>query len=256
MSDAEETAPDTREKAVEAEIEKRLSAFNEHRRELLDILRKVHRRGLKAKSRERSIETEAFDDRDAWERVQIVAWSYLQREAKLRQERAGMSNADRVKLLRQLADALSKARHEADKAMKKVCGHWFMEWAELNGNPDLTDPRLCRYEEEFNKTVSRLRSLEKAAYQAAETLRMKRGRPRGKAILPHDYILILEREYRNITKSDAGAGSGPFARFIMEFLGALGRGCTDENVIQAIKAAKKREEKHRATSRWGRDDSL
>jgi len=64
----------------------------------------------------------------------------------------------------------------------------------------------------------------------------------------------LESVYRNITKRNAGAGDGPFFRFVTEFLTAVGRERSDETVIEAIKAARKREEKHPATSRWGRDD--
>ena len=162
-----------------------------------------------------------------------------------------MPAGDRAKLLRQLGNALRDARRKADEAMKT--SHWFMEWAIANGNPDFTDGRIERYQDEFETRVARLKGLEEAAYQAAETVRKKRGRPPGTTVVPHDFILNLEHAYRNITKRNAGAGSGPFFRFVIEFLTALGRECSDETVIEAIKAARKREEKHRATSRWGRD---
>ena len=45
---------------------------------------------------------------------------------------------DRAKLLRQLGGALHAAHRKADEAMKTVRGHWFVEWAEANGNPDFT----------------------------------------------------------------------------------------------------------------------
>ena len=145
------------------------------------------------------------------------------------------------------------ARRMADEAMKTVRGHWFVEWAEANGNPDFTDPIIDRFGEEFDKRVAGLAGLETAAFRAAETVRGKSGRPPGTAVLPHDFIVSLESVYRNITKRNAGAGYGPFFRFVTEFLTAVGRECSDETVIEAIKAARKREEKHRATSQWGRD---
>ena len=40
--------------------------------------------------------------------------------------------------------------------MKTVRGHWFVEWAEANGNPDFTDPIIYRFEEEFDKRVAGL----------------------------------------------------------------------------------------------------
>ena len=116
-----------------------------------------------------------------------------------------------------------------------------MEWAEANGNPDFTSPIIVRFEEEFDKRVAGLAGLETAAFRAAETVRKKKGRPPGTAVLPHDFIVNLERAYRDITKRKAGAGSGPFFRFVIEFLTALGRECSDETVIEAIKAARKRE---------------
>ena len=71
-----------------------------------------------------------------------------------------MPDGDRVKLLRQLENALRDARRKANKAMKTVRGHWFVEWAEANGNPDFTDPIIDRFEEEFDKTVAGLAVLE------------------------------------------------------------------------------------------------
>ncbi len=162
----------------------------------------------------------------------------------------------RAKLLRQLGNALREARCKADEAMKTVKGPWFVEWAVANGDPDFTDPRIELYQDEFETRVARfarLKDLEEAAYQAAKTVRRKSGRPPGTAALPHDFILNLESVYRNITEENAGAGAGPFARFVKEFLNALGYAYPQQTLIEAIKSAKKREEKHPAASKWGRD---
>jgi hypothetical protein len=244
MSEAETRVASARETAVEAEIAAHLTIFNRHRKELLGALRQVHERGSK---------TVSFDADDAWSRLKFIASIYHRREAELRQEKARMSDAGRIKLLLKLEDALSNARRAASKAMKTVGGHWFLEWARANGNPDLTDPRIYRFEEEFDKTVARLKVLEEAAYRAAETVRRGRGRPSGTAAIPHILILNLEGVYRDLTKRRAGAGPGPFARFVKQFLIALGRDCPDGSVVDAIKAAKKREEKFPTTRQWGRD---
>ena len=221
------------EKAVEAEIAAREANFERHKKELLDLLRKVYERGPKAKP---------FDENSAWQHLSFTAYVYFRREAEVSQKQAMMPAGDRAKLLRQLGNALRDARCKADEAMKTVRGHWFVEWAEANGNPDFTDPIIDRFDEEFDKRVAGLAVLETAAFRAAETVRKKKGRPPGTAVLPHDFIVNLESAYRDITKRNAGAGPGPFARFVIEFLTALGRTYPEQTVIEAIKDAKKREE--------------
>ena len=85
MRDAEETAASAREKAVEKELATRLTAFNRHKKDLLDLLRK-----------ERGAKTEPFDKDNLWRELEFVAWIYLRREAELRQKKAGMPDARRV----------------------------------------------------------------------------------------------------------------------------------------------------------------
>lgn len=243
-SEAETRTPGAREKALEAEIAGHLSTFDRHRKELLGTLREVRERGPK---------TVSFDADDAWRHLKFIASIYHRREAQLRQEKAGAPDAERLKLLLELENALSNARRAAGKAMKAVGGHWFLEWAQANGDPDLTNPRIYRFEEEFDKTVACLKALEEAAFRAAETVRRGRGRPPGTTAIPHILILNLEGVYRDFTKSRAGAGPGSFARFVKQFLTALGRDYPNRSVVDAIKAAKRREEKFPTTRQWGRD---
>ena len=231
MREAETRAPGAGEKAVETEIAAHQTNFKRHKKELMDLLRKVY---------ERSPKTQPFNENNAWRRLNFAAYLYLQSEAEISKRRAMMPAGDRVKMLRQLGSALRTARRKADEAMKTVGGHWFVEWAEANGNPDFTSPIIVRFEEEFDKRVAGLAVLETAAFRAAETVRRKRGRPPGTAVVPHDFIVGLERTYRDITKGNSGAGPGPFARFVKMFLTALGRECTAQGVIEAIKDAKKR----------------
>ncbi len=243
MSDAQELAATAAEKAVEAEIAAHETNFERHKDELLDLLRKVY---------ERSPKTKPFDANNAWRHLTFVAYVYFRREAEVSQKRARMPAGDRVKLLRQLGNALCVARRKADEAMKTVRGYWFVEWAEANGNPDFTDPIISRFEEEFEKRVAGLAGLETAAFRAAETARNRDGRPPGTGVLPHDFIIPLAGVYRDITKANSGAGDGPFARFVWEFLTALGRAddIEYESMIDAIKGARLWSLKHSARE-WG-----
>ena len=196
MSESRKASPNAREKAVEAEIAARENNFKRHKEELLDPLRKVYERSPKAKP---------FDENNAWRHLSFIAYVYFRREAEISQKQATMPAGDRAKRLRQLGSALRDARRMADEAMKTVRGHWFVEWAEANGNPDFTDPVIERFEEEFDKRVAGLAGLETAAFRAAETVRKKSGRPPGTTVLPHDFIVSLESAYRNITKTKCGS---------------------------------------------------
>ena len=142
MSDAKKTPPNARKKAVGAEIAVRKTNFERHKEELLNPLRELH---------ERSPKTKPFDENNAWRDLKVLAYVYLRNEAEVSQEHAMTPAGDRVKLLRQLGNALRDARCMADEAMKTVRGHWFVEWAEANGNPDFLDPIIDRFGEEFEK---------------------------------------------------------------------------------------------------------
>ena len=98
MSDAKKkTTPNARKKAVGAEIEARLTAFDEHEEKLLDQLRKVHERGPK---------TKPFEANVAWRSLVFVAFVYLQSEEEVSKKQTMMPAGDRVKLLRQLGNVL------------------------------------------------------------------------------------------------------------------------------------------------------
>jgi hypothetical protein len=243
MSDAEKPPPTAGEKAVEAEIAAHLTAFDRHRKQLLDILRSEYKR---------SRQTNPFDEHYAWQHLRFVADIYLRNEADVSRKQAAIPAADRVELLLQLGNALGNAHRKVDEAMQTVRGPLFLAWCEANGDPDLTDPIMDRYDAAFDKAIASLSAFETVAFRAAETVRRGQGRPPGTSIMPHDFIIALESVYRDITKRKAGAGPGPFAKFVKNFLTALGRECTEGSVIGAIKAAKKREEKHPMTSRWRR----
>jgi hypothetical protein len=70
--------------------------------------------------------------------------------------------------------------------------------------------------------------------------------------MPRDYIEALAAVYRDKTGSKPGAGNGPFAKFVMEFLTALGRRNIEyETVIKAIKDARRWTLKRPAATKWG-----
>jgi hypothetical protein len=240
MTNSEEPAHDARAEAIEAAIEARLTAFDQHRNELHAILRKVCERRPKTKS---------FDKNKSWRHLRFMAGVYLREQASVKQKQ--------IELLRELGNALREARCKLGEARHHVTrGVLFVEWCEAHGNPDFTDPIIGLVENKFDDVVADvvagLADLETAASRAVEETRQPPGRPMGTSVLQHDFIINLESVYRDITGKTGGAGPGPFVRFVMKFLEALRRKSEEQTVIKAIKAAKKREEKNPATSRWGR----
>jgi hypothetical protein len=227
----------------ELEVEKRLATFAKHRKSLISILREQYERGPR---------TKPFDEKDAWQGLKFIAWTYLQHEADVDETRLTMPAADRVKLLRQLGKALRAARQKADEVMPIVRGHLFVEWCVANGNPDFTDAIIERYKDRFLGVVAGVSALEQAAFQAAESIQTKRGPLSGTTALPHRFILTLESFYRNRIKQKAGAGPGPFVRFVKKVTTALGRELSEQSVIKAVQEAKKREEGYGPLGQWGR----
>jgi hypothetical protein len=231
----------TRAKA--SEFGERLSAFARHKEELIAMSRKEYEREGKAQS---------FNEERAWYDLEGAALVYLYHEAAVNEQRSAVPASERVEKLLQFGNALRSARQVADEVMPVVRGHVFVKWCEANGNPDFTHPVITTYETAFENLVAGLAALEDAAFRAAEDVRTRPGALAGTSILPHHVVLQLESTYREITKRKAGAGSGPFARFVMKFLNALGRSLEMGSVEDAIKDAKKREESNPATSEWGR----
>ena len=231
----------TRANDLASEFGERLSAFAGHKEKLIATLRNEH-----------SGNAQSFNEERAWYLLEGAALVYVSHEASVRQQRSTAPASDRVNKLVQFGEALRVARQTADDVMPAVRGHLFVEWCAANGNPDFTDPVIAKYESAFDDLVAGLTSLEDAAFRAAEDVRKGPGALYGTSILPHHVILQLESTYREITKRDAGAGGGPFARFVEKFLNALGRTLAQGSIEKAIKAAKKNEESDPVTNRWRR----
>jgi hypothetical protein len=227
-----ETVPDGRTDAVKARIEVDLTAFDRYQEALLTILRNDCERGPRA---------EPFDANRSWRGLTSLAGTYLWGGMAKKEL---MPAAEQVTRLHELKKVFGKARVMADKAMQDDVGaalftSWWegtSEYAEAGGR--FVD--LLYIDREFEKVVASLAALETAAIRAASNVRTGRGRPKGTAILPRNYIEALAVGYRDWTGLKPGAGDGPFARFVCKFLAALGRNIEYESVIDAIKDARTR----------------
>jgi hypothetical protein len=229
-------------------ITARLDQFNLHKEALLAFLQREC---------ERQSKTEPFNRNGAWRHLKFMAQVYLQEEANIERNRMLPPAMGRIKQLQRLKTDLLKARCSLNQVMKDdLRGRVFLAWCETHGDPDLTDPVMDLFDSKFDDHMKDLRAgladLARVASNAAAQCHQKPGRPAGTSILQDDFIVRLESTYRDITGKIGGAGPGPFAKFVKRFLEALGRESTEQTVIEAIKGAKRREEKNPATSRWGR----
>jgi hypothetical protein len=210
------------------------NAFERHMAVLLAVLEEV---------RGRTAKPHGPDSRSI---LKLCALSYYMDERRTR-----VPTADLIKPLLNLRNALREARSALDDVIK---GNHFLHlnlfsaWCDEQIDPDLQEIEDQLYAA-FHKLAADvdagLAALETAAFRAARNLRKRPGRPSGTGILPLGFIIELESAYRYLTGKPGGAGRGPFARFVRKFFEALGRTITEESVIDAIKAAKKRKE-------WGR----
>ena len=228
----DQPVPDPKTEAVKAAIEVGLIAFDRHQEALLTILRNDYEGGTRA---------EPFDANRSWRGLAALAGSYLWR-ARVKQE--VMPAAELVVRLRELEKAFGIARAMADKALQDDVGDALgSSWWEGTSECAKAEGRfvdLLYIKREFEKVVTSLAALETAATRAAGDVPMRPGRPKGTAILPWDFIEALAALYRNTTGSKPGAGNGPFAKFVMKFISALGGFIEDESVIDAIKDARTR----------------
>lgn len=222
-----------------------LTAFEQHKKHLLDILRKVH---------EDAAKSEPFINEDnSWRALTYAAMRYFQ-QLKIKPKK--MLPARRVERLRDLANALGRARHEADKAMKDDVGRYLFEaWVFETKLPrasevalddrDAVEAFLTRRADDLKKAVASLATLETVARKAARDVSTKRGPQRGSGILPLENVLELAGVYLWSTGRKPIMSAGPFAQFVEAFLTAMGRGDETANdyVVEALKYARKQARK-------------
>jgi hypothetical protein len=234
----DEPVPDARTDPDLARIEVGVAAFEGYKEALLGILRNMHGRGFKR---------EPFNADKAWSDLTTLAWIYFWWA---RRKPEVVPAAQQRERLRDLATVLDLARRKAELAMRDDVGEaLFRAWRDANVNDlklDATGPHtgpytLVRIDHEFEKVIASLAILHAAARQAADDVRTKGGRPKGGFLPSGGYIKALATVYRDATGLRPGAGDGPFAKFVMAFLIALGRDDIEyESVIDAIKDERRR----------------
>jgi hypothetical protein len=247
----QETVAASKADAIKEAIFASLDAFDQHKEELLDGLRRVT--------------CKPFDEDKAWRRLTFLAGHYFWRE-RVKQEITKPS--DRKKRLRQIANALERACARISEAKQSDIGDdLYSAW--LGEDPTPTrfivrndDGSLALVgNNDFEKAVAGLAELEAAARRAVGVVRTKDGRPKGDAVLPWGFIEVLATEYRETTGATPRANSF-FAEFVTRFLIALGRyndqfakgkrtigALKDDSVIDAIKNARTQSLRRAATNK-------
>ncbi len=237
---------DHRLENFKAEINAKLAGFNGYKEQLLRHLRDAYDLGSKA---------EHFDQAKSWLRIETTAYQYFARQI-LKQ--TVTSSADRETRYSAISDVAQRARNMINKARyADHASNLIKAW--LDGTKELADAtaqfqdRLyfeCDFERKFEKVTESLSELEKlAADQAADEVHKRSGRPKGTSDLPWNFIYALADDYRKSTGLRPGAGGGPFARFVHEFLKAVGQ--DDKSigyVIDAIKDARRQARKNPSKS--------
>jgi hypothetical protein len=216
---------------------KQLAKFGEHKDVLLRCLRSAYDRGPK---------TNPFDRDKLWSQIEGLAYAHYML---LQIEQETVIPAERKTRYRDIANALAHAHRLIEEAMRStdleddLINSWWQgttEYAEANGR--FVD--VLYIVNEFKKKIAELAALQSAAARAAEEVQRGRGRPKGTSVLPSRYIRELARLYRNHTGLKPGAGQGPFARFAMAYLTAIGHGnvgsVTEATLIDIIKDIRSR----------------
>ena len=215
-----------------------LAAFEKHKKELLDGLRKVH---------EGRPKSEPFDEYSAWLDLKGAANWYFQR---LKQK--PMLPGRRVERLGDLAKTVGRAHDVVQKAMQDDVGHdllrgWYDD-ADITPGSDPMDglTNTTRFIDGIRGVLANLATLKAVASKAIRDVPRRAGAPRGTGILSLHDIQALQHVYRRNTGQLPILGHGPFAEFVQDFLTAVGRAddTSQDYVVEALKYARKRRKKH------------
>jgi hypothetical protein len=237
-----ESPPDAKMEEVRADVRARLAAFEEHKEDLLAILRNPSKGGT---------ETNTFDEGETWSDLKSIASTYFW-EQRVRKETKPSPADKRRKRLCAFNKAVGKARVMAERAMQDDVGDdLYSAWHEatVRYDLDLADLEmpltLVRLPDEFRKVVGTLAVLEAAASHAAANVETRRsGKP---VILLRGYIPVLAEIFQQSTGRLPRSGRGPFFRFVMRFSTALGIDSACHTIDDAIKLVlgKRRERRKR-----------
>jgi hypothetical protein len=232
----DESVSDAKTQAVKAAMDAGLADFDRHKRALLNILHDAHDRGPKS---------EPFNEDQTWfDLTSLARIHYWQ--ARVKHET--MPIADRKARLRELANALRKARNLTDKALQDDVGDdLFSAWWEGTKEPlsvvreeDGSIVLVRTVNEMFKEAVTGLAALETAAVQAASDAygeRTGRNGPRKSSMLL-DYIGALAAVYLESTGVKPGAGHGPFVRFVCAFLAAIRTSISEDYAVELVQNAR------------------
>jgi hypothetical protein len=219
----------------------KLPEFDKHKNTLVGRLRSLNAQNPKSKP---------FDAHKASGRLTAIARLYLTRGS----AKQAMTPAHRRERLLDIARKLSETRRLVGRTMKTdVRGDLFSAWWEVAGseyaNPEgICDPRYMNLK--FEEMVKALADLEAAAsYGARHVTASKRGKH---SIVSRDDLWNLAALYRDSTGLKAGAGHGPFAEFVWDFLSALGSTAEIEydSMIEAIKRVRRWALTHPVARKW------
>ena len=233
---------DDRMEPFKAEIEEKLASFAGHKERLLRRLRDAYDLNPKA---------EPLDEAKSWFGIETTAYQYFALQI-LKQ-----TVMDHEARYRAISSAAQRAKETMEKArwadhggnLLKAWLEGNMEFAEATEQySDLLDGGV-EFGRIFDKAAESLTELELAANQLADEFRKERGRPKGTGALPWNYICALAWDYRKSTGKRPGAGDGPFARFVREFLAAIGQGDKSKHyVFDVIKDARTHAREHPSKS--------
>jgi hypothetical protein len=203
-----------------------LNSFSRHKQKLLDDLTEGHRRGPKHSP---------FDKAKSWNDLLNVARFYFSGVEAAKKE---LTARTYFKRLTRFADHIGHARALVPGGACGDIGSYITWMWSREAQKRGSSPTLAAFDHYF----AILSQLERAARKAANRERPKPGRPRGPSNLPSLEIIIgLAAAYRRCTGSKPGAGRGPFSKFAMKCLIALGyAGLKEGSLVDAIKRAKHR----------------
>ena len=163
------------------------------RRDLLDIISNAYERGPKS---------EPFDADYTWRNLTSVASHYFHRElVEAKCDEPGRSSGEIAgsgKDIKARSDSIREAL-QSDVGNDLISAWWDADATRASlpfgneGQSDFVDLQF------FEKTGALLAALEAVALRAADEVVTKRGRPKGTAILPSDFIatlaVIYQRKY-------------------------------------------------------------
>jgi hypothetical protein len=195
-------------------LDDRIARLNRHRGKLIGTLREGWECGSQAKP---------FDEAAVWKKIESVIYLYDASE-RTREEVQKIPAKQRAKSYNELAHILRDARSKIDERVYK---------------PELRGPIFLLAVDAHTAMVKLEDECKKAAKQA-----LRRGRPKGTAVLRDGTIIALARCFEEATGFMArayridGNAIGQFAYFVRDFLKADGRNSiTLATVVEYIKKA-------------------